>query len=66
MNSYFDKLEHPCKLVSGVAAMMAKQFGWSIKWTRIVWLIAAVMNPISIPVIYCILAVILPKLGDQL
>lgn len=39
------RLKNPRSMVCGVAAMTADKFAWSCLWTRVVWAVAAFMNP---------------------
>ncbi|MCE9687054.1 PspC domain-containing protein [Shewanella sp. AS16] len=46
------------RLVCGVAAGMATQFGWSCFWTRCAWLGALLINPGLSLLVYFVLALL--------
>ncbi|ASJ95557.1 MULTISPECIES: PspC domain-containing protein [Shewanella] len=55
------RLKNPRSIVCGVAAMTADKFAWSCLWTRVVWAVAAFMNPALVLLVYFVLALVLPK-----
>ncbi len=60
-HDFISKAKRPSCLVCGVAAMMADKFAWSCFWTRVVWVVAVILNPAVSLFVYFALALILPK-----
>ncbi|QYJ79441.1 PspC domain-containing protein [Shewanella acanthi] len=61
MNRAKARMEDSERLVCGVAAGMARQFGWSCFWTRVVWAGAIFFTPGVSLVVYFVLALLVDQ-----
>lgn len=56
-----ERIDNPERLVCGVAAGIASQFGWSCFWTRALWAGAIIYMPSASLLIYFVLALLVDQ-----
>ena len=61
MNIFIERLKHDPRIVCGVSAKLAKEFGWSLMWTRVASAILVFFNPVMSLLAYIIAAVIISQ-----
>jgi phage shock protein PspC (stress-responsive transcriptional regulator) len=61
MKRLIDRLQDETRIVCGVSAKFAKQYGWSLLWTRVVTLGLAVSTPSIGLLAYFVIAVVMSQ-----
>ncbi|WP_351075155.1 PspC domain-containing protein [Shewanella sp. CAL98-MNA-CIBAN-0140] len=61
MKRLIDRLQDETRIVCGVSAKLAKQYGWSLLWTRVVTLGLVVSNPSIGLLAYFVIAVVMSQ-----
>ncbi|UJF22752.1 PspC domain-containing protein [Shewanella sp. OMA3-2] len=61
MDRIIAKLTDQPKIICGVCHYLAKQFGWSVMWTRVVSVLVLFANPIACLLAYIVLAIMVDK-----
>ncbi|MFQ6371628.1 PspC domain-containing protein [Shewanella sp. YIC-542] len=55
--------DKPHKLLSGLCAQLAGDFGWSVFWLRVVWVVGTLLVPVWGILLYVVGGLLLPKVG---
>ncbi|MCL1142339.1 PspC domain-containing protein [Shewanella gaetbuli] len=58
MQHVLEKLAGKSSVICGVCQYLAKQFGWSLLWTRVIALLILVANPFITLIVYLVFAII--------
>ncbi|RPA33806.1 PspC domain-containing protein [Shewanella frigidimarina] len=61
MNRLINRLQDETRIVCGVSAKLAKQYGWSLLWTRIVTVGLVLTNPSISLLVYFVIAVVMSQ-----
>jgi phage shock protein PspC (stress-responsive transcriptional regulator) len=61
MKRLIDRLQDETRIVCGVSAKLAKQYGWSLLWTRVVTLGLVVSNTSIGLLAYFVIAVVMSQ-----
>ncbi|MBB1440274.1 PspC domain-containing protein [Shewanella sp. SG41-4] len=61
MNRLINRLQDETRIVCGVSAKLAKQYGWSLLWTRIVTIGLMLTNPSISLLAYFVIAVVMSQ-----
>jgi phage shock protein PspC (stress-responsive transcriptional regulator) len=65
MNRLINRLQDEARIVCGVSAKLAKQYGWSLLWTRVVTVGLVVSNPSISLLAYFVIAVVMSQKTTQ-
>ncbi|MGK0411601.1 MAG: phage shock protein PspC (stress-responsive transcriptional regulator) [Shewanella psychromarinicola] len=61
MKRLIDRLQDETRIVCGVSAKLAKQYGWSLLWTRVVIVGLVFRNPSIGLLAYFVIAVVMSQ-----
>lgn len=61
MNRLINRLRDETRIVCGVSAKLAKQYGWSLLWTRVVTIGLVLTNPSISLLVYFVIAVVMSQ-----
>jgi len=61
MNCLINRLQDEARIVCGVSAKLAKQYAWSLLWTRVVTVGLVLTNPIISLLAYVVIAVVMSQ-----
>jgi phage shock protein PspC (stress-responsive transcriptional regulator) len=61
MKRLIDRLQDETRIVCGVSAKLAKQYGWSLLWTRVVTVGLVVSTPSIGLLAYFVIAVVMSQ-----
>ncbi|MGX9462083.1 PspC domain-containing protein [Shewanella sp. A14] len=61
MNRLINRLQDEARIVCGVSAKLAKQYGWSLLWTRVVTVGLVLTNPGIGLFAYFVIAVVMSQ-----
>jgi phage shock protein PspC (stress-responsive transcriptional regulator) len=61
MSDFIRRLEQDKRILCGVAGYIAKRFGWSPLWTRLLGTLAVIFNPFLGAVVYIVAAMLIKQ-----
>ena len=65
MEKIIEKLTYKSKLLCGVCRYLAKQFGWSVMWTRVISVLVLIANPVVTFLAYIVMAMMVSQKSSQ-
>ena len=65
MSTLINRLQDETRIVCGVSAKLAKQYGWSLLWTRLVTTVFIIANPSISLLAYFVIAVVMSQKSSR-